>query len=151
MRLTGEGEARVVAPAMHPVRLERERELDAVIDDERNAVGAGQPHQFSGFNETSLGRNRFSPILKQRNAAFQRETHLLDQLLAVDAVGRNGIQPAQLHCSKNLLGMNCPAPGAKPAASACQVNSSASRTASGTEAPLASAAAIAEARVQPEP
>src|SRR5260221_7878702 len=124
---------------MHAIRSKRERQIDIVVDDEWDAVGAGKLHQDFCFRERM---SCFSSILQESDAALQRPAHLLDQLLAINAVGRDRIQAAQLHCSKNLLGMNCPAPGAKAAASACQVNSSASRTASGTEAPLASAAAI---------
>ena len=61
------------------------------------------------------------------------------------------VQEAASRAQKNRSGNSWPAPGRKPAASVCQVNSCASRTASGGASPFASAAAIADASVQPDP
>src|SRR5258708_24115428 len=115
---------------MHSIRPDRERQLDVVVDDERDVVRASKLHKLARLLMAGFLRNHFVAVLKKRYSAFQGATHLLDPLSAIDAVGRDRIQAAQLHRSKNRLGMDCPAPGANPAPSACQVNSSAPRTAS---------------------
>src|SRR5262245_29778535 len=100
---------------MDAVGADLECELDVVVDDERHAAGAAKREERPCLIGTGL---LLAPVLEEGDAALEGARDLVDDLAAL---GRNGVQPAQLHCLKNRCGMNWPSLGRKPACSACQV------------------------------
>ena len=142
--LARRGELAVVAAKMCASGVELEGETDIVVDDHRDCELLAEADD--GTREVKVAF--LLAVLQERDTALERKSrHALD----VARLGRDGVEPAQLHERKKRFGRNCPPPGLKPAASASQVKRCAARAASGGSRPLASSAAMAEARVQPEP
>ncbi len=158
------GEIAVIASEVDAGGVDRERELDIVVHQQRDAGSAAKRRERARLLAPERRIRRLVAVLDRRRPAGDRGAHLGDERGGVRLVGRERVEPgrkAGRHHSSAVAaaarnrnsrsGMAWPRPGRNASARVCQVKPCAARTASGTGSPYARPAAIAAASVQPDP